>query len=183
MNGRLRVASLALAILFGLAQAALAQAACGVERWPVKIAADDDFALVDTVQVPTTVAELTQIRRPETAFAFRRRVAPIELRTFVLRARLVRVSAQEDSDLHLVLRDLLDDTLTIVAEIPSPDCTADPYMARRFENARAMLRGTQRNGVIEIVGIGFFDFPHGQSGMARNGLEIHPVLSLRPIRP
>jgi hypothetical protein len=36
--------------------------------------------------------------------------------------------------------------------------------------------------VIEIVGTGFFDRLHGQSGMAPNGLEIHPVLSLRVVQ-
>ena len=45
-----------------------AQTKCGVQRWPVKIWADDDAAKVDTVPVPITVAELVRIPRPETKF-------------------------------------------------------------------------------------------------------------------
>jgi len=31
---------------------------------------------------------------------------------------------------------------------------------------------------IEIVGVGFWDDPHGQRGL-KSGFELHPVLSLR----
>jgi hypothetical protein len=27
-----------------------------------------------------------------------------------------------------------------------------------------------------VVGVAFFDFKHGQTGLARNGIELHPVL-------
>lgn len=143
---------------------------------------DDDSASVDTVPIPTTVAALTQVVRPSVSFPQRGRVRPVELKTFLLRARLARVSIEDDSDLHLVLRDLEEDRLTIVAEIPHQGCTANPAFARRFEAARQELRKVSRDGIVEIIGVGFFDFPHGQSGMAQNGLEIHPVLSLRALR-
>jgi hypothetical protein len=180
-RGLLRLLATAVAFLGALP--AQAQTRCGVERWPVKIAADNDVARVDTIPIPTTVAELTRVRRPNAEFAYRTRVGPIEHQTFLLRARLARVIAEDDSDLHLVLRDLEIDSLTLVAEIPSPGCTADPRLAEAFATARQALRGSPRDGILEIVGIGFFDFLHGQSGMARNGLEIHPVLSLRVIKP
>jgi hypothetical protein len=149
----------------------------------VKIAADDDADRVDTVPIRVTVAELAQVNRTNADLTHRNRIQPIEFQTFVVRARLVRVVAEDDSDLHLVLRDLEVDSLTMVAEIPSSACTADARLGRMFEAARQSLRDTPRNGIIEIVGIGFFDYLHGQAGMARNGVEIHPVLSLRVIRP
>jgi hypothetical protein len=36
--------------------------------------------------------------------------------------------------------------------------------------------------VIEIVGVGFFDRLHNQTGMAPSGIEIHPVLSFRIVQ-
>ena len=174
--------SVSLALLLCTAGAAGAQSRCGVERWPVKIAADDDASRVDTLPVATTVAELVQIPRPGGTFDSRRRVGPIELHVFVLRARLARVIVEDDSDLHLVLRDLEDDRKTLVAEIPHPGCTADRVLGARFEAARQALRRVPRDGLVEVIGIGFFDSLHGQSGMARNGFELHPVLSLRSIQ-
>jgi hypothetical protein len=32
---------------------------------------------------------------------------------------------------------------------------------------------------VRIVGVLFFDFPHGQSGHARNYAELHPVTGFR----
>jgi hypothetical protein len=34
---------------------------------------------------------------------------------------------------------------------------------------------------MEITGVGFFDFEHGQSGVAPNAIELHPVLDVRRI--
>lgn len=35
---------------------------------------------------------------------------------------------------------------------------------------------TKLKGKATIRGIGFFDFLHGQTGVAPNGIELHPVL-------
>jgi hypothetical protein len=35
---------------------------------------------------------------------------------------------------------------------------------------------TRLTGKATIRGIGFFDFLHGQTGVAPNGVELHPVL-------
>jgi hypothetical protein len=34
------------------------------------------------------------------------------------------------------------------------------------------------NQPVQITGVGFFDFIHGQTGVAPNGIELHPVLSI-----
>jgi hypothetical protein len=31
---------------------------------------------------------------------------------------------------------------------------------------------------VRVTGIGFFDFIHGQAGVAPNGIELHPVLGI-----
>ena len=159
-----------------------AQSLCGVQRWPVKIWADADAAKVDTVPVPITVAELVSIPRPAVSFPQRNRVPGAELQTFLLRARFVEARPQDDdSDIHVIVRDLEIDDATLVTEIPDSACTADERLKKVFTEARQALRTVPRDAIIEILGLGFFDSDHGQRGMAQNGIEIHPVLRLRVI--
>jgi hypothetical protein len=35
---------------------------------------------------------------------------------------------------------------------------------------------THLNGRAAITGVGFFDIPHGQTGVEPNAIELHPVL-------
>jgi hypothetical protein len=116
-------------------------------------------------------------------FSNAKRVAPYELRTFVVQARVARIRVEDDSDIHLLLRDLKLPNVTVLAEIPSGACTTNRQFAQRFEGARQALRGLPRNGMVEITGIGFFDSFHRHSTTRKNGFEIHPVLSLRVLRP
>lgn len=164
--------------------AVAAQSKCGVLRWPVKIWADDDSAMVDTVPVPTTVAELVRVPRPQTTFPQRSRVPGVELQTFLVRARFVSAHTQDDdSDIHVIVRDVDVPEAMLVTEIPHPGCTADERLARVYDDARRALRTVPRDAIIEVVGLGFFDTLHGQRGMAPNGLEIHPVLGLTVVSP
>ena len=32
---------------------------------------------------------------------------------------------------------------------------------------------------VVATGVAFFDFPHGQTGVARNAIELHPLLGFR----
>lgn len=172
----------ALFIAFLLPLSASAQSRCGVQRWPVKTLADRDAARVDTIATPTSIAELAHIPRPDGPFQRDERTAPVELTRVLVRARIARIlPEQDDLDIHLVLRDLDIDSITVVAEIPDSLCAPTPALGRAYNDARRALRRVPRDGVVEVVGIGFFDSQHGQSGMADNGIEIHPILSLRPL--
>jgi hypothetical protein len=35
--------------------------------------------------------------------------------------------------------------------------------------------------IVDITGIGFFDKIHGQTSVARNGIELHPILRIKTI--
>jgi hypothetical protein len=170
------------ALLTALAETGQAQQRCGTARWAVKTGSDDDIAAVGTQPIPVTVAELAAIPRPAVRFPNAKRVAPYELRIFVVQARVARIRVEDDSDIHLLLRDLKLPNVTVMAEIPSGSCTTNRQFAERFEDARQALRGLPRNGMVEIAGIGFFDSFHRRS-RTRNGFEIHPVLSLRVLGP
>jgi hypothetical protein len=169
----------------GRSQLALAVTTCGTERWTVKTGTDDDRDLVGTVPRDVTIRFLrrlaTPASKPQTA-----RVAPAETTVYRLHARLQQYVREDDGDYHLVLSDLAG--RTIIAEIPAPSCVGaiSPFKsairtARRHMNnhygVTTDFKTTNRKVVVR--GIGFFDFFHGQTGMAPNDLELHPVIALR----
>jgi hypothetical protein len=140
--------------------------ACGVERWRIKTLKDRP-ALVPAR--PSTVAALTSIARP--AHLPPRRL-PFEHRIFAVVARVTFKRLEDDLDYHLVLR---SGSRTMIAETPSPLCTAGatPYRRRQMLRSRSKARFCAR---ARVTGVAFFDFLHGQIGVAPNGVELHPVL-------
>jgi hypothetical protein len=140
--------------------------ACGVERWSIK-------TLKDRLRLfparATTVAHLVSLPRPTTLPSTR---LPFEHRIFSVIASVTLDRNEADLDHHLVLR---AGTRTMIAETPSPLCTAGAtaYRRRQMSDARRVVRVCAR---ARLVGVAFFDFLHGQTGAAPNGIELHPVL-------
>jgi hypothetical protein len=139
---------------------------CGVERWPIKTLKDRP---VLAPAQPTTVAHLTSLPRPANLPNTR---LPFEHRTFTVVAAVTLDRAEADLDHHLVLR---SGARTMIAETPSLACTGGAAPARRqqMEAARRAARPCAR---ARVTGVAFFDFLHGQTGVAPNGIELHPVL-------
>ena len=160
----------------------VAQPACGVDRWSVKTLADRDRGAVSLTEVvPTTVSALGSLEIPEVPYPSDRRLAPHEIRLYRVTAIVWQIiTTEDDRDWHIVLRDPVDGNSMIV-EIPDPTCTADPTLAARFQAARDALRRVPKRGQATITGIGFWDFIHNQRGRAKNGFELHPVLSIKPL--
>lgn len=164
---------------------------CGTERWPVKTLTDADAAHVIFTPVTTTVAHLrglaTPPSRPDSA-----RVAPTELTTFRIHGVLVGWKLESsDRDMHLVIADAAHPTRTMIAEVPSTTCdhVCSSGHTTQFRAARAALIahfGTPTSTFhkfptpqpITVTGVGFFDFLHGQTGVAPNAVEVHPVLKV-----
>lgn len=85
---------------------------------------------------------------------------------------------------------------SVIAEIVNPDCvpgrhgttgTTSLFQARladirtRFNQRFPNITGgwNEADGVpVRITAVGFFDRPHGQTGRALNGIELHPVLDI-----
>lgn len=155
--------------------------ACGVERWPVKVAIDAGASSISREPRLATVAQLGAFVRPA-SLPQRERVAPRELETFRVVAIVRNVSRPEDDgDLHVVLEDLEDSTRTMVAEVPDSACALGSAYIHDFAAAYRAARDAPRRAIAVVDGIGFFDFLHGQSGAAPNGFELHPVLALRVV--
>jgi len=158
---------------------------CGVERWSVKTGTDPDASLVDINNpVPSTISYLASLTAPSSP-PLDARVQPTETTTFVLDATLVEYKLEGDSDYHLVLKDAQGNTM--IAEIPDPACVgAGSPLASGIQNARSEFDAKYTattsfhtvNIPVEIKGVGFFDFLHGQTGVAPNGIELHPVTNI-----
>jgi hypothetical protein len=158
---------------------------CGVERWSVKTGTDADVSKVNlSSSTANTIATMRGWPAPN-PIPSNNRVSPYETTVWVLNATLVEYKLESDSDYHLVLSDASGNTL--IAEIPLPACvgSGSPFLsgitsARNAFNARFTPTGSFQtaNIPVQITGVGMFDFLHGQTGVAPNGIEIHPVLSI-----
>lgn len=153
-------------------------------RWPVKTVADRDAGRIQWREF-STVTALAAAPRPARIASNARRIGPIELTIYTVRARLLFYSLEEDGDYHMVLEDPADKSQTMIAEIPDPRMIglATP-LARGIIRARDVFRARweptrqRKNGervLVEISGVGFFDKRHNVLGAAENGVELHPV--------
>jgi hypothetical protein len=118
------------------------------------------------------------------------RIAPYELKVWTVDATLTAYKVEDDpntgdSDYHLVLAD--ESGNTIIAEIPSPTCVGQgsPFLdgitdARETFDAVFQATGQfqDTSTPVTVIGVGFFDFHHGQRGVAPNAIEQHPVLKI-----
>jgi len=158
-------------------------ASCGVERWPVKTLSDPRARDVDFAVRPATVRYLGSLRASPGGQDSR---GPLESRVFGVQARLVGVKREADSDYHLILS---EGGATMIAEMPLVACTSGAQHRYAMSTARAELERAVGGPVgeswihpgprVRVAGVLFFDFPHGQSGHARNYAELHPVIGFR----
>jgi hypothetical protein len=184
MTQDLRRSRLLLAVLLLVVPTSLF-AQCGVERWSVKTGTDADVGLVHlTSSSNTTIAAMRTPAAPSPIPA-NNRVAPLETTQWIINATLTLYKLESDSDYHLVLQDA--NGLTMIGEIPSPTCvgSGSPFLsgitnARNEFNARftATTSFQTANIPVKVTGVGMFDFLHGQTGVAPNGIELHPILDI-----
>jgi hypothetical protein len=164
---------------------------CGVERWSVKTGTDADVGLVNLNSAsPTTITSLHAIASPSPIPA-NNRVAPGETTQWVIQGTLVEYKLEDDSDYHLVVQDGANNTM--VTEIPypgnSPACvsSSSPFLPG-IASSRCKFDGSGlpiatgsfqfANVPVRVIGVGMFDFPHGQTGASPNQIEFHPIIDI-----
>jgi hypothetical protein len=168
------------------------------ERWSVKTGADPDAqALVGSTPQQTDIVTLIGQQVP-TILPPDGRSGGVENTVWQVDAMLLGYGLEQDQDYHLVLGDANGNTM--IAEIPDPTALApgsfffDQITAARqaftdhftlqpnarplSEAAVAAAAFAEVSTPVSITGIGFFDFIHGQRGVAPNGVELHPVISI-----
>ena len=158
---------------------------CGVERWSVKTGTDPDASKVNlNSPTSTTIASMRAFTAPSPIPA-NHRVSPAETTVWVINATLTEYKLESDSDYHLVIQDASGNTM--ITEIPMPSCVGSsspflPGITKARSEFDAKLTATTSfqtaNIPVQIEGVGMFDFLHGQTGVAPNGIEIHPILDI-----
>jgi hypothetical protein len=161
---------------------------CGTERWAVKTLSDEGSTCIDFTPRETTVFWLVSQAPPE-RLPDQSRSGAIECQVWKVTAKLVGFKAEDDGDFHIVLADLERPELNMIVEIPDPACDGACASARELDIVRARESFTKAFGepvkkfqrvsqtvIVRVIGVGFFDFKHRQTGLASNGIELHPLI-------
>lgn len=150
---------------------------CGVELWSIKTMTDSQAQQVNLVPAPTTITAMNALPVPASSTR-----SGFTLRAWTVTATLTGYKLEADSDYHLVLA---DNGKTAIAEIPSPACAQGSRVLVQITQARAAFEAVHPQAAecfnclhqtVTVTGIGFFDRPHGQNGVADNAVELHPVI-------
>jgi hypothetical protein len=160
-------------------------AACGVERWSVKTGTDPQApSVVLSSYVSSTIYNFHQSVRPG-SLPSNGRVAPRETTQYRFSATLTKYVREADSDYHLVVQD--SSGRTMIIELPASNCVGvgspfGPGISRARQQFDARFTATTSmkttSTAVTVKGVGFWDFIHGQTGVAPNGIELHPVLDI-----
>ncbi len=93
------------------------------------------------------------------------------------------IKLETDSDYHIVVS---DGSNTMIVEIPYPGCDQGSAWSCFIQNARSTVDAKFSVSsspqypaqTVTVRGVGFFDSNHGQTGVAPNAIELHPVLQI-----
>lgn len=172
---------------------AIAVLTCGTERWDVKTLTDkgsDKLSL--KVQVESDVLVLREEKVPFTSWSNTLPRFDSEKQVAATNAWVTAFKVEDDGDVHIVLGSIDDKKKTMVAEIPDPACMKGSPAKDLVVKARAdfqklfgplpktigKLHILKKPVQVRVSGFVFFDKLHGQTGVAPNGVELHPVLGL-----
>lgn len=163
---------------------------CGKERWSIKTLSDSAATSVNFRPKNTTVHRLRGLPPPGVGFSTPR-IRGVETTTYRVKAELVEMKREDDHDIHLVIGEPNHRDRTMIVEFPDVSCPGARSSAKRTVMGKARHALTKAcgspgsssfrrlKGTATITGVGFFDVKHGQTGVAPNGIELHPVLRFR----
>ncbi|MEA2786709.1 MAG: hypothetical protein QOF71_2813 [Candidatus Eremiobacteraeota bacterium] len=166
---------------------------CGVERWHVKTMSDPFASQVNRNVQLVTVDTLIHAAVPSglSQSSDNVRFSPWELQAVRVRGTIVGWKTESDNDYHIVISDMLNPNETMIIEPPSSACSGacQSGYGSLYQSARnafvaclgsppSSFTAPGKTVVADITGVPMFDLLHGQTGVAPNGIEIHPVLSV-----
>ncbi|HEY8041748.1 MAG TPA: hypothetical protein VIF15_18215, partial [Polyangiaceae bacterium] len=147
----------------------------------VKTGTDSQASSVSLVPQPNTIATLAALSANGGGNS---RSSPTETTLWELKdVTLSMIKLESDSDYHMVLS---DGSHTMIGEIPTPSCATGSAWSCFISRARSEVDSKYSvssspqypSATVTVRGVGFFDFIHGQTGVAPNGIELHPVLQI-----
>lgn len=160
---------------------------CGKERWNIKTLTDKDTVKIDFDKlIKSTVHDQINMDKPKKIKKGMPRLNT-ETTVYEIEAYIIEYKEEDDRDFHIVIQDPETDE-TMVVEIVDPECP-DIDKTSRYENFKVLrewftnefnpsTKFKEAHNLVKLVGVGFFDFIHGQRGMTKNGRKIHPVLKM-----
>lgn len=166
---------------------------CGVQRWHIKTLGDAYVNTINWTPILGNVSDLTTAPVPAGYDQYNdtTRYAPYETQAYRIRATLVGWKIETDHDFHIVIADINNPNTTMIIEPPDPTCSSacDGGFANYFSSVRTKITNcfgqpssTFTNFpagiVVDVTGVPLFDALHGQTGVAPNGIELHPLLSI-----
>jgi hypothetical protein len=155
----------------------------------VKTLSDKRVKRVDFRPHATSIGRLRKKTAPDVG-RDTPRIDGVETTNYKVSARLIEFKREEDQDIHLVVGVPSAPQKTMIVEFPDTACPGARRSRKKAQmaSARAALIGAcgepssssfhQLQGTATITGVGFWDVPHGQTGVAPNAIELHPVLRL-----
>ena len=156
----------------------------GVERWSVKVLIDPAVNTINFTPVITTLDSLINLPTPIPTSS-NPRIAGIEDKVYTIRCHITIKKSESDFDYHLVLSDGVH---TLIAETPDPACATASSSAyvnnfisvRNFVDANIAPGNVYNVNLpdVDVTGVAFVDIEHGQTGVAPNNLELHPILDI-----
>ena len=165
---------------------------CGTERWAVKTLSDASANAVDVLNVQQTSIRDLNTKATHCDGGPNIRGHAEEFSVYEVVGRVTFVRLEDDRDYHLAIAEPEDPSYTMVTEVADIACQGAMSSPRRamLESARnqliQLLGGRSPSSLVgstvRVRGVGFFDFNHGQTGRARNCMELHPILEITTAR-
>jgi hypothetical protein len=168
---------------------------CGVERWKVKTLTDKDTSEInffDTLK--SSVEEQGRLEAPHKLNKNTSRLKG-ECSLISVDCYILEYKKEDDNDYHVVIKDLLSES-TMIAEIPCATECEELKESGHYNDLKNIRQWFEEHIGIpsdhfkkchppvkaRITGVGFFDFIHGQTGIAPNGRELHPILKIELLK-
>lgn len=152
---------------------------CGKERATVKHTVDVAAKNIKTTPQNTTIDKLVSLPVPSALHGSKTPRLPEESKVYRVSGTLTLVKHESDGDSHMVLQSSTGKTMILEA-IPASCAVGSPFLSQ-ITAARKAVDNIQFSlpKKVTVTGVAFFDFKHGQTGVADNAIELHPLLSLK----
>jgi hypothetical protein len=154
----------------------------------VKIGKDDDVDKVSTDVTDSTIHELISQASPAHPNKKPHSRWDGEFTVYRVKGTLTVIKHEaDDDDYHLVILDPDHAKETMIVESPLPSCATGSQFLEEIKKVRNAIdahfgsitnKKLKPNIPVTVTGVAFFDPKHGQEGVAKNGIELHPILDI-----